>query len=159
MARQRVLANPIVVQCRLSYSTLDIYRDALARLDITIKGEKTTTDAFKGKIVASGEAGVKLIAKVTGDVAAERQTAITETTIGKDAGDLEFIASLIRESGRVLVIEDFHYLAAIEQRRFAFDLKTLWDYRTLVVIVGVWISENMPITLNPDLSDESRKYV
>ena len=153
--RQRVLANPIVVQCRLSYSTLDIYRDALARLDITIKGEKTTTDAFKGKIVASGEAGVKLIAKVTGsgEVAAERQTAITETTIGKDAGDLEFIASLIRESGRVLVIEDFHYLAAIEQRRFAFDLKTLWDYRTLVVIVGVWISENMLITLNPDLSD------
>ncbi len=53
----------------------------------------------------------------------------------------------------MLVIEDFHYLPVDQQRRFAFDLKTLWDYRTFVLIVGVWISENMLITLNPDLAD------
>lgn len=29
--RQRVLENPIIVQCRLTYTTADIYRDALAR--------------------------------------------------------------------------------------------------------------------------------
>lgn len=53
----------------------------------------------------------------------------------------------------MLVIEDFHYLPIEEQNKFAFDLKTLWDYKTFVVVVGVWISENMLITLNPDLSD------
>ncbi len=153
--RQRVLADSIVVQCRLSYSTLDIYRDALARLEIKIETERTTTDAIKGKIVASGEAGIKLIAKVTGsgEFSGEQNVAITERNVGKDVGDLEFIASLLRDSGRILVIEDFHYLSADEQRRFAFDLKTLWDYSTFIVIVGVWISENMLITLNPDLSD------
>ncbi|MGC2855398.1 hypothetical protein ACM64Y_07975 [Novispirillum sp. DQ9] len=153
--RQRVLQNPIVVQCRLSYTASDIYRDALARLDIRLEVEKTEASALKGKIAASGEAGLKLIAKATGtlEVAGDFQSATKDKVIGKDLGDLEFIASLIRESGRVLVIEDFHYLSTDEQRRFAFDLKTLWDYRTFVVVIGVWISENMLITLNSDLAD------
>lgn len=153
--RQRVLVEPIVVQCRLSYTTLDIYRDALARLDVRVELEKTSTNAVKGKIAASGEAGLKLIAKATGsgEIAGEHQTSTKDKAIGKDIEDLEFISSLIRASGRMLVIEDFHYLPVDEQRKFAFDLKTLWDYKTFVVVVGVWISENMLITLNPDLSD------
>jgi hypothetical protein len=153
--RQRVLTDPIVVQCRLSYTTLDIYRDALARLDVKVEVEKTSTNAIKGKIAASGEAGFKLIAKATGsgEIAGEHLTATKEQSVGKDIDDLEFIASIIRAAGRILVIEDFHYLPVDEQRKFAFDLKTLWDYKTFVVVVGVWISENMLITLNPDLSD------
>ena len=153
--RQRVLSDPIVVQCRLSYTTLDIYRDALARLDVRVELEKTTTNAIKGKITASGEAGLKVIAKATGsgEIAGEHQTVNKDKALGKDIQDLEFIASLIKASGRTLVIEDFHYLTIEEQRKFAFDLKTLWDYKTFVVVVGVWISENMLITLNPDLSD------
>lgn len=153
--RQRVLMDPIVVQCRLSYRTLDIYRDALARLDVRVELEVNSTNAIKGRIAASGEVGLKLIAKATGsgEIAGEHQTITKEKAIGKDIEDLEFIASLIRASGRTLVIEDFHYLSIEEQRKFAFDLKTLWDYKTFVVVVGVWISENMLITLNPDLSD------
>ncbi len=38
--RQKALQNPIIVQCRLSYSVEDIYRDALARLDIALVVEK-----------------------------------------------------------------------------------------------------------------------
>jgi len=150
-----VLNDPIVVQCRLSYTTLDIYRDALSRLDVKAELETTTTNAIKGKLAASGEAGFKLIAKATGsgEIAGEHFKATKDKVIGKDIEDLEFIASLIRSSGRVLVIEDFHYLPIEEQRKLAFDLKTLWDYKTFVVVVGVWISENMLITLNPDLSD------
>lgn len=153
--RQRVLTDPIVVQCRLTYKTLDIYRDALARLDVRVELEKSSTNAIKGRIAASGEVGLKLIAKATGsgEIAGEHQTTTKEKAIGKDIEDLEFMATLIRASGRILVIEDFHYLSIEEQRKFAFDLKTLWDYKTFVVVVGVWISENMLITLNPDLSD------
>lgn len=153
--RQRVLKDPIVVQCRLTYTTADIYKDALSRLDIRIEVDTTTTNAIKGKIAAAGEAGFKLIAKASasGEIAGEHLTALKDKAIGKDVNDLEFIASLIKASGRILVIEDFHYLPPSEQRKFAFDLKTLWDYKTFVVVVGVWISENMLITLNPDLSD------
>lgn len=153
--RQRVLNNPIVVQCRLDYELGHIYRDALARLDIRLEVEATKKAKFEGKVSASGEAGVKLLAKVTGGgelgASAERETKLQ--TVGKDHADLEFVASLIRESGRVLVIEDFHYLPVEQQKRFAFDLKTLWDYKVFVVVVGVWSTQNMMITLNPDLSE------
>ena len=153
--RQKVLVEPLIVQCRLSYSTLDIYRDALARLEIRLEVDKTITNSFGGKITAAGEAGFKLLAKVEGSAEGtyDRESAVTDRPVGKDITDLEFIAALIRESGRTLVIEDFHYLPVEEQRRFSFDLKTLWDYKTFIVVVGVWISENMLITLNPDLSD------
>lgn len=110
--RQRVLNNPIIVQCRFSYSLVDIYRDALARLDIRIELEKTNSNSLKGKIVATGEAGFKLIAKASasGEFAGEWQGQSKDKAVGKDINDLEFIYSLIKESGRILVIEDFHYL-------------------------------------------------
>jgi hypothetical protein len=153
--RQRVLNNPITVQCRLSYTTVDIYRDALSKLDISLEVQNSQANALKGKLSANGEAGIKLIAKVTGsgEVAAESTTTRTEKAVGKDINDLDFVAALIRASGRMLVVEDFHYLSVAEQKKFAFDLKTLWDYKTFVVVIGVWISENMLITLNPDLTD------
>lgn len=153
--RQKVMTDPIVVQCRFQYTTSDIYRDALARLDIRLEVEQTTAAKWGGKISAGGEAGLKLLAKVqgSGEASYAHEENKKDKVVGKDMSDLEFIAALIRESGRTLVIEDFHYLPEAEQRKFAFDLKTLWDYRTLVVIVGVWISENMLITLNSDLSD------
>ncbi len=153
--RQRALEDPIVVQCRITYTVMDIYRDALARLDISLEVERTSGKTWGGKISASGEAGFKLLAKVEGGAEGsfESETGTTHKAVGKDIGDLEFIAALIRSSGRTLVIEDFHYLPVEQQANFAFDLKTLWDYGTIVVVVGVWINENMLITLNPDLSD------
>lgn len=153
--RQRVLDNPIVIQCRFNYTTTDIYKDALSRLDIRLEIERTSSSTFGGKITASGEAGMKLLAKVQGGGEANYSKVSTtkNQSVGKDATDLEFVAALIRESGRTLVIEDFHYLPEPEQKKFSFDLKTLWDYRTFVVVVGVWISSNMLSTLNTDLSD------
>lgn len=153
--RQRALKDPIVVQCRITYTVADIYRDALARLDIRLEVERTSGKSWGGKISAAGESGFKLLAKVEGGAEGSFESG-TETTlkaVGKDIGDLEFIAAVIRSSGRTLVIEDFHYLPVEQQANFAFDLKTLWDYGTFIVVVGVWINENMLITLNADLSD------
>lgn len=153
--RQRVLSNPIVVQCRLDYDIGHIYRDALARLDIRLEIETTRTQSFEAKVSASGEAGLKLLAKAQGggELAGSFGSETTTRRMGNDHADLSFVASLIRESGRILVVEDFHYLAVEQQKRFAFDLKTLWDYGVFVVVVGVWSTQNMMVTLNPDLSE------
>jgi hypothetical protein len=51
-----------------------------------------------------------------------------------------------------LVIEDFHYLAPDERKAFAYDLKTLWDYKTYVIIIGIWAENNLLLHLNPDLA-------
>lgn len=153
--RQKILNDPIIVQCRLDYSVSDIYRDALARLEVRLEVERVTSTSFEGRISASGEAGVKLLAKVQGggDLAASSEVQKTSQSVGKDHADLEFVASIVKESGRTIVVEDFHYLPMDAQKRFAFDLKTLWDYQLFVVVVGVWSTQNMMITLNPDLSE------
>ena len=104
-------------------------------MDIKLEQEQTTANKWGGKVSAGGEAGLKLIAKVKGggEVNYAHESTVKEKAVGKDTSDLEFMAVLIRESGRTLFIEDFHYLPEAEQRRFAFDLKTLWDYCTLIV--------------------------
>lgn len=153
--RKKVLENPIVVQCRLSYTTTDIYRDALAALDIRLEVDRTVTSTKGGKVGAAVEGGFALFAKASASTEGTygNDTATKEAIVGRNVADLKFISDTILGSGRKLVIEDFHYLPIAEQQKFAFDLKTLWDYKTLVVVVGVWIDDNMLITLNSDLAD------
>lgn len=43
-------------------------------------------------------------------------------------------------------------MAIQERKKFAFDLKALWDYQYFAIIVGVWSQDNMLLSLNPDLS-------
>lgn len=153
--RKKVLDTPIVVQCRLSYTTTDVYRDALAALDIRLEVDRTVTSKAGGKVGGSVEGGFSLFAKASASTEGTfcSDSATKEVVVGRNIADLKFISDKIRESGRKLVIEDFHYLPIAEQQKFAFDLKTLWDYKTLVVVVGVWIDDNMLITLNSDLAD------
>jgi sorbitol-specific phosphotransferase system component IIA len=152
--RQKILTNALTIQCRHSYTTVDIYRDILSALDITITLERSVTKSYSGKISAAGEAGFKLLAKVMGlvEIASGSQENKKDLIIGRNIEDLKFISEIIIASGRSIVIEDFHYLKIDQQKNFAFDLKTLWDYSTFIIVIGVWISENMLITLNPDLS-------
>lgn len=158
--RQKVLDNPLVIQCRLNYKISDIYVAAMAELGIELVLERTDSTALKGALKAHGEAGLKLLAKAGFDIdiGGEKTNQQKTRPLGGDVNDLKHIALVIQASGRTLVIEDFHYLSANEQKLFAFDLKTLWDYKTFVVVIGVWISDNMLITLNPDLSDRIEEF-
>jgi hypothetical protein len=75
----------------------------------------------------------------------------------QDINDLNFVAELIKESGRRLVIEDFHYLSLDERTKFAFDMKALWDFGVFIVIVGVWSDQNLFLHLNTDLTARVRE--
>jgi hypothetical protein len=142
------------VQCRLGKTTVDIYRDALSQLEVRLEVEKTSEKSLKGRVEASGDLGVKILAKLGVTASAEAETKGTTKTslVGRDIADLRYIAYIIRESGKVLVIEDFHYLSTDERRNFAFDLKALWDYGCFVVIVGVWGDQDLLLHLNGDLT-------
>jgi hypothetical protein len=152
--RQTIVPDAILVQCRLGKSTVDIYRDALAELDIRLEVEQTRGSAFTGRVEARGDVGLKLLAKLGVTTSAEgtRDTTVTTKPIGRDVTDLAFVAEILKASERRLVVEDFHYLSLDERRNLAFDLKALWDYGVFVVIVGVWSEQNMLLYLNPDLS-------
>lgn len=152
--RQKVLGDPLVVQCRLRKSLVDIYVDALSQLEIRMTVSESRSGVFKATVTASGELGVKLLSKIglAGSLGVESSKASEETPVGHSIDDLRYVAEIIKQSGRQLVIEDFHYMATDTRRDFAFDLKTLWDYDVFVIIIGVWSETNLLLHLNPDLT-------
>jgi hypothetical protein len=157
--RQKNIPNALVVQCRLGRGTIDIYIDALSQLDVKFTVIDKSSGKVEGRVEAKGEVGKGLIAKVLGlsgsltaGAGASHSNEKAKELVGHDINDLRFIAELIRESGRRLVVEDFHYLSIAERTNLAFDLKALWDYELYVLIIGVWSQSNMLIYLNPDLA-------
>ena len=153
--RQKCIPNALVVQCRFKTKVIDIYTDALSQLGITLIVEQSTKDVIKGKVESDVSVGIDLIGRLKVKLGLEnsQENAKTGQRIGHDINDLRFIADLIKESGKRLVIEDFHYLSLDERKNLAFDIKALWDYGCFVVIIGVWTRTNLLISLNPDLSD------
>lgn len=153
--RQRAINNPVVVQCRLNKTVSDIYVDALSQLDIRLELQTSAERQIRGRVEATGEAGVWILSKLGVKVGVDGQLAASQTSraAGRDISDLRFIADIVKASERRLVIEDFHYLSIEERKQFAFDLKALWDYGVFVVIIGVWSQSNMLLFLNPDLTN------
>ncbi|EGQ8086539.1 hypothetical protein J7G27_000056 [Vibrio vulnificus] len=153
--RQRCIPDSLVVQCRFKTTVLDIYTDALSQLGIKLIVEETQKDAIKGKIEATADGGIALIAKIKLKMGLEtnKEDSIKGKAVGHDINDLRFISDLIKESGKRLVIEDFHYLSIEERLKFSYDLKALWDYGCFIVLVGVWTRSNLLIALNRDLAD------
>lgn len=152
--RQKNIPNAIVVQCRFGKSVKDIYIDALSQLGIKLTLEETKGTTISGTIEASATFGASLLAKlgVKSTIASSSNDGTKTEVVGKDINDLKFIADIIINSGKRLVIEDFHYLSIPERKAFSYDLKALWDYGCFVIIIGVWSQSNMLLHLNSDLS-------
>lgn len=152
--RKRVVPDALVVQCRLNESVVDLYVDALSQLNVNFEKSHSKASAYEGTISGSGEFGWKLISKVKVKLGlTAHQSSTTESqNVGHDINDLRFIAELIKESGRRFVIEDFHYMSMSERGKFAHELKALWDYGLMAIVVGVWNNQNMLLYLNPDLT-------
>ncbi len=153
--RKRTIDNGIVVQCRYGTTVADIYIDALSQLGIKLIVEEATKDSIKGRVESTAQAGFELIAKLKVKIGLDKtQEDIAKAErVGHDINDLRFVSKLIIESGKRLVIEDFHYLSVEQRTRFSFDLKALWDYGCFVIVIGVWTRSNLLIALNPDLAD------
>lgn len=152
--RQRNFPDAIVVQCRLHKTVKDLYADALSQLGLSLVVEKTADKSVRGKLEAHEEIGVKILAKLelVQEIEGEGSSGTKSVPVGRDLTDLRFVSDIIRASGRRLVIEDFHYLSPAERKSFAFDLKALWDFKTYVVVIGIWAENNLLLWLNPDLA-------
>lgn len=152
--RQKVVTNALVVQCRLGHTNVDVYTSALSQLGVRLQIESATKFGLKGTVEGQISAGNELIGKATAKLGLETSGELAEKSslIGRDVNDLGFIAQLIIESGRRLIIEDVHYLSHDQRVILAYDLKALWDYGCFVTVVGVWGDSNMFIRLNDELS-------
>jgi hypothetical protein len=152
--RQRVFTNSNVVACRLDYTPVDIYRQILANLDISVTVERSND--YVGSLELQGTSGVgwKWLASASGTVTAsgEISSKSIKRPIGKNEFDFEFLAKIIAASGRRVIIEDFHYLGSSVQETLAHELKSFWDFGIYFVVVGVWHRKNFVTFLNPDLA-------
>ncbi len=157
--RQKNFPDAVVVQCRIEFSAFDVLKAVLSSLGVSVKISKEKTVGASLEFQGEGELGWKLLAKAkaSGSVAGTFETSETHEPVGRDAGDLEFICKIIEESGRRIVVEDFHYLTADAQRQMAHDLKAMWDYSVYIVIIGVWVRQNYLTYLNPDLAGRIRE--
>jgi hypothetical protein len=122
--RQRVVSNPITVQCRLRKPFTDIYVDALSQLNIALQIKESRQGVFKGSLSASGEMGTALLAQagISASFGKDSSTNTETKLAGHDISDLRYISDLIKASDRRLVIEDFHYMSTDDRRGFAFTL-------------------------------------
>lgn len=157
--RQRALTNPIIIQCRLGKTVEDIYREALGQIGVKLIISQGSTRSLSGTIEGETEFGVSLIGRVRAKLAgtAAHSTSADAEDLRQNINDLDFFAQLLIESGRRLVIEDFHYLSEHERKRLAYDLKAMWDLGLYVVIIGVWSDNNLLLHLNPDLTGRVRE--
>lgn len=157
--RQKLIPNALVIQCRLGKTVEEIYRETLGQLGIRLELKRTSKSALSGSVEADGELGIKLISKVRAKLglSMQREVATETQDIQQNIESLSFICELINESGRRLVIEDFHYLNPSERKRLAYDLKTMWDLQTYATIIGVWSDNNLLLNLNPELSARVRE--
>lgn len=152
--RQRIIPNALVVQCRLGSTNVDIYTAALSQLGVQLQVESSSKYGLKGTVEGQVAAGNELIGKVSAKLGldATGELATKSIPMGRNINDLRFIAQLIVESGRRLIIEDVHYLSHEQREILAFDLKAMWDFGCFVTIVGVWGDANMFVRLNTELS-------
>ena len=157
--RQRILDDPIKIQCRLEKTITDIYREALGQLGVKLVTSAKSSKTLEGTVEAESELGINLIGKVKAKLGIKggKTSETTTEPLRQNINDLDFICELIKESGRRLVIEDFHYLAETERKKFAFDLKSMWDLSLYIVVVGVWSDNNLLLHLNPDLTGRVRE--
>jgi len=116
--------------------------------------ESSSKYGLKGTVEGQVAAGNELIGKVSAKLGldATGELATKSIPMGRNINDLRFIAQLIVESGRRLIIEDVHYLSHEQREILAFDLKAMWDFGCFVTIVGVWGDANMFVRLNTELS-------
>jgi hypothetical protein len=158
--RQHVLAaeDCVDVQCQIGATPASILTQALGLIGAKAELKQTSKHDLGGTIdlSATGDLGIKLVAKVRLRTRLMqklgRSTERQLTPVGQTPGDLAWVARLLLESGKRLVIEDFHYLEESSRRQFAFLLKALGDYGVHPVIIGVWSQDHLLTYYNGDLS-------
>jgi hypothetical protein len=152
--RQRVFGDGNIVACRLNYTPIDIYRQILANLGISVTTQRTTNFGGTIELQGTSEIGWKWLAKASGTISGtgEANLETVKRQIGKDEFDFDFLSKLIELSGRRVIIEDFHYLSFSVQETIAHELKSFWDFGVYFVVIGVWHRKNFVTYLNGDLA-------
>lgn len=152
-----------IVQCLpLMNSDNHIWRTALQKLGLNEVDEVSTESKTSEAI--TGEGGVEasvpgLLKAKTGahtESGSEQTSTIKETPIHSESY-LARLGRALRESGKHLVLEDFHYLPEETRIQAAFGLKALYEEGAYVIVVGIWSEQNLLTFYNGDLTGRTEE--
>lgn len=156
--RSRGLAgeNAIVIQCVPTSTAESLFREALGRLGVEAQLKRSTSQEFEGSLDFSGAGELgKILAKLKVEGEAGISASVTTETetepLAKTPADLSWVSRTIAQSGKRLVLEDFHYLDEVAQRDLSFLLKAMGEYGLYVIVVGVWPRDHLLTYYNGDL--------
>lgn len=147
----------LVIQCQPGMNIEGVFKDALGKLGIRAELKQTSQNNLEGslEVTASAEFSASFLAKLGFDTKAAGKKASgkqTETqAIGHTPADIAWISEIFKESGRRIVLEDFHYLTESARKSFAYVMKALGEYGVFVLIVGVWPQDHLLSYYNGDL--------
>jgi hypothetical protein len=146
----------VVVPCRPDFTIESIYGEIRRQLGIKDVTEQRTMHTLEGtaKAEAKGKAGIPFITEAEAGGGLEGKFGRESESTHKPASNadsLVHLADVVKESGKRVVIEDFHYLSEDERRRLAFDMKALWDMSVFLIVIGVWAEHNLLTLYNNDL--------
>jgi hypothetical protein len=158
--RQRAIEDKdsIVIQCRSSNAKTSIYREVLGRLEVYQETGREVGSGREGSVEANltGSAGVPMVfkgeAKLAGSATISSEQKTSLRLFGQDVDDLSFVAKAILDSGKKVILEDFHYVTEEDKKGIAEDLKTLLEYGVSLIIVGTWHEQFMLVGYNGDLN-------
>lgn len=158
--RKRALSDDacVVIQCR-NRPTLDqVYAEILASLGTYIQTTRSATSSTEVSGSGEAKAGGGFFgllsgeAKASGGGKATWQHSSTEQLAGIGANNIQFLAKAVSESGKRLVLEDFHYVPEEEKKCLANDLKALYELHVPVILVGAWEQQQLLPQYNGDLA-------
>jgi hypothetical protein len=148
----------VIIQSRQKPNTEAIYDEILRGLGISRTVNNEVTKGREFSITGGGSGGVSIPFLGKGEAKAEGQAGIsheaTTTTepVGNTPSNLAYVAEEIRNLGRRIVIEDFHYIPELAKRTFAVDLKALFEYGVSIVLIGAWEEQHVLVAYNGDLA-------
>ena len=148
----------IIVQC-LPHMVNgdDVWVAALQAMGKYQVSKKTTTEEASQEL--AGEAGGQLKIPLVGGLstkatgtAGNTSTQEIEEEVIQSNNHLSELGKVLRESGKRMVLEDFHYLPDATRHSVAFGLKALYEEKAYVVVVGIWSEQNLITYYNGDLT-------
>jgi len=150
----------ITITCSNTTTLSQLQASILKEAGYTIEQSSTRTVNGESKINAKVSGGLNLgVARIGSAIATDmtdsEELQTLEVSLELDPSDTNDIIRALREIefGRLIVLEDFHYLQIDIQEAFSYALKAYHENSNLTfIIVGVWLDENRLIQYNGDLT-------
>jgi hypothetical protein len=142
----------IKIPCNARKSLQEVYSDILYDLNIFYQSEKTQAQSKNSSITAELQSILGIgTAKLNAQLAlsnnlTDKQIRISQPTIG-----CNLVMKFLKQSGKIIVIEDFHYANHELKSALSEDLKAFSDEKCPWILVGVQHKTSELLSYNLDL--------